>query len=1174
MSALHKDTRRIGPKRTLSRDSSTGEAVLLVELPILEHDTSDSSDLLRHIQFLRYSRSRYILDVKAITYQSDSILIVMECPRGGSLRAHFDESIAILREYEEHELWRLLTQLSEIVMHIGFLYTSNAMHIDPIITPDTLFYDSYGNLQLDLVYSLEYLIRITGRFEPSPQDQNVQRYRDKVATVNCDVSETCIAYSVGAILYEAILLGLASSVPASTWPCYVQFQADSRFVNSISHSSAHAKVLLEYEQWRKFFSLYGLCKESYRICLTRTPYFMKVLECLKGLSNTFTLLGTCVDRVGIFKPVLQDIIPRDLGLLLSPHYPPVLPIDWLEDRDTSLCIELLIDELVEQLSSMLLTPWIERERPIIYTELRAKYSQSLLALLEGMLSNTPEKRTTVATAVTHPLVQTSYHVDTPLMLAAKHGNVGALTSHLREYVRRNDGTNNTALIHAVLSRQYEAALLLAPHEAGAVNADGKNASYYLLDACTSADSALSETEQEILRRLTPILATHESQWIFAEKKTLLMLAASANNMTFVEHFAASESAMTDSSSMCSAEYALQSRAKDAFIRLVKKEHHLLISAGYTPLMLAAASNDVLQLKSELEASSASIGKYSPQGYTALMIAVIMQARQAVEILVAHEARIQSTPSRQTALMLAVTSSLEDIALLLTEREGGLKTFTGKTALMYAAERNMVRLVDTLVDVEAGLKDLQLNTALMLAAISNSSEAAALLLPKEACLLNREGLTALMLAAQRNNIEALCVILPYESSIKSPAGGATALIHSVYCGNAEAVKVLARAEPGFRNQSNETGLEIARRQRRRDLVSILEEHETFNRHEDGLTPLMVDAIRNDVSSVERHIKAYEESLKAAPATGVSSQIGLRDNYGKTALIHAVENSSMEVVALLVDYELGFRDHSGYCAIYYSLFAEQQLDDELFCRLFDVEKGILEDAGFTPLMMSVLMRNTTVALLQIEHYATISTKDGYTALMLAAILGNVDMVELLCPLESGCQTNTGYTALMFAVERNDLETVLILVESGKELGLQEKTGWTALMMAAKNGYLKLAALLAPHEHGYHDAMGCTALLRAVQGNHFSVVQVLADYEEGLTTTDCYPRGCGWTPLFEAVYNGYPNCVAFLIEREVEVLNHSAHDLLMCAQNQRSNVPLERRLLCKSIIHEFINQRSTRI
>lgn len=217
----------------------------------------------------------------------------------------------------------------------------------------------------------------------------------------------------------------------------------------------------------------------------------------------------------------------------------------------------------------------------------------------------------------------------------------------------------------------------------------------------------------------------------------------------------------------------------------------------------------------------------------------------------------------------------------------------------------------------------------------------------------------MLAAQRNNIEALRVILPYESSIKSPAGGATALIHSVYCGNAEAVKVLARAEPGFRNQSNETGLEIARRQRQ-DLVSILEEHETFNRHEDGLTPLMVDAIRNDVSSVKRHIKAYEESLKAAPATGVSSQIGLRDNYGKTALIHAVENSSMEVVALLVDYELGFQDHSGYCAIYYSLFAEQQLDDELFCRLFDVEKGILEDAGFTPLMMSVLMRNTTVAL----------------------------------------------------------------------------------------------------------------------------------------------------------------------------------------------------------------------
>lgn len=126
-----------------------------------------------------------------------------------------------------------------------------------------------------------------------------------------------------------------------------------------------------------------------------------------------------------------------------------------------------------------------------------------------------------------------------------------------------------------------------------------------------------------------------------------------------------------------------------------------------------------------------------------------------------------------------------------------------------------------------------------------------------------------------------------------------------------------------------------------------------------------------------------------------------------------------------------------------------------------------------MLSVLMRNTTVALLQIESYATMSTKDGHTALMLAAILGVVDMVELLSPLESGHQTSTGYTALMFAVERNDLEVAMILVGTGRELRLQEKTGWTALMIAAKNGHLELAALLAPYEHGCRDSMGCTAL-----------------------------------------------------------------------------------------------------
>lgn len=1167
----YKDVRQVSPGRTIAKDPSTGSLVLLVDLPILGQDNDNSSILLRHIQFLRYSRSRHILDIKNVIYQVDKVTIIMEYPKGGSLRSYFDESIAILREYKECDLWKLLAQLSEIVMHIGFLYSSNAIHIDPIITPDTLFYDSYGNLQLDLVYSLEYFSRITTNAELVPQDQYVQWYKDRITAVDCDVSEACIAYSVGTILYEAACIGHSFSVPTHIWPCYVDFQSVSRLTNQISCRSARAEILQDHERWRKFFSLYGINKDYYRISLRKTPYFMKILECMKGLSTTFALLGKCIDRTGLFKSVLQDLIPEDLGLLLSPQYPSILLSDWLEDKDAFLYINLLIEELMEQLNTILLTLWIERKSPVIYRELCTQYSTDILDLLEGMLLLDVDKRLTIATIVTHPLVQTSYHSYTPLMATAKSGDLQLLSNQIQEHARRNDKDNNTALIYAILAKQYEAALLLAPHEAGAINNDGKNASYYLFNICNNEQSSLTEAEQSILHKLIPILVTHESQWTFTEKKTLLMYAAAANNMLFVKYSIDSESKLLDANFMCSAEYALQSCAKEAFSQLVTGEYQLLISAGYTPVMLAAASNDTLRLKHELENDVEHIGKYSPQGYTSLMIATLMRAKQAVEILINYEARMQSTPSRQTALMLAIESSSEDIALILAEKESGLKTFTGKTALMYAAEYNMTKLVDPLINSEACLKDLQLNTALMVAATFNNPDTAALLLPKEACLLNREGLTALMLAAKKNNVEAVQTILPYESSIKSPAGGATALIHAVYYGNIETVRVLARDEPGFKNQDNETSLEIARRQRRQDLVSIIQEYETFTRHEDGLTPLMIDAIRNDVLSVEKQIQTHVEKLRVSPTHTVASQIGLRDNYGKTALMHAVENSSVETIKLLLDYEMGFRDHSGYCAIYYSLFADYQLEDSMFCRLFDSEKKILEDAGFTPLMMSVLMCNTTVALLQIDDYVTMSSKDGHTALMIATILGIVDMIELLAPLESGYQTNTGYTALMFAVEKNDIEIALILGETGREFGLQEKTGWTALMMAARSGYLELVALLAPYEHGQRDAMGCTALLRAVQGNHFDVVQILADYEECIPATDFYPRGSGWTPLFEAIYNGYPNCVAFLIGREVEVLNHSSQDLLMCVQNQHSSVPIERKLLCKSIICEFFNQRN---
>ncbi|MCK4319153.1 ankyrin repeat domain-containing protein [Candidatus Micrarchaeota archaeon] len=135
----------------------------------------------------------------------------------------------------------------------------------------------------------------------------------------------------------------------------------------------------------------------------------------------------------------------------------------------------------------------------------------------------------------------------------------------------------------------------------------------------------------------------------------------------------------------------------------------------------------------------------------------------------------------------------------------------------------------------------------------------------------------------------------------------------------------------------------------------------------------------------------------------ADINTRDDWGETALTHAIENGHTETAKFLIEKgaDVNVKDWEGRTAL-----------------IRAAEKGYTETARFL-----------------IEKGADINTKDilGKTALILAAEKGHTETAEFL--IEKGADINTkdilGKTALMLAVSKGHTETVEFLIQKGADV-----------------------------------------------------------------------------------------------------------------------------------------------
>ena len=116
------------------------------------------------------------------------------------------------------------------------------------------------------------------------------------------------------------------------------------------------------------------------------------------------------------------------------------------------------------------------------------------------------------------------------------------------------------------------------------------------------------------------------------------------------------------------------------------------------------------------------------------------------------------------------------------------------------------------------------------------------------------------------------------------------------------------------------------------------------------------------------------------------------------------------------------------------------------------NLVNDSGFTPLILACYRGNNNVAQFLIENSKTIDVaSDMGTPLMACAVKGNNQIAELL--LKKGVNPNLadskGTTALIYAVQFENIALVDLLIKYKADKNLNDKEGKTAFEFAVFAG-----------------------------------------------------------------------------------------------------------------------------
>lgn len=296
----------------------------------------------------------------------------------------------------------------------------------------------------------------------------------------------------------------------------------------------------------------------------------------------------------------------------------------------------------------------------------------------------------------------------------------------------------------------------------------------------------------------------------------------------------------------------------------------------------------------------------------------------------------------------------------------------------------------------------------------------------------------------------------------------------------------------------------------------------------VTGLMRAAATNDMNTL-RHLVCDERQLRAV------------DDCGRTALMYAAANNSIDAVEMLMRYEAGFISNDGATAL---MFASQRGSNDVVKLLLHQEAQLQTNSGTTALMIAAKYYRATTAYILLDLEAGIQDASGKTALMYASLNGDEEIAFLLAPRESGIQNINGETALMHALANGNNHIARLLYF--REAGRVSNTKSTALMLCAKTNNLEIGRELVEKEGRLRNTHGDTALMHAASAGNIDLVALLHRIEGKMQNTG------GLTAMMIAAQKGHLDVVRMLSAAEMRIKDYAGNTALMyAAQNNRIDI-----------------------
>ncbi|EFO64265.1 Protein 21.1 [Giardia lamblia P15] len=478
----------------------------------------------------------------------------------------------------------------------------------------------------------------------------------------------------------------------------------------------------------------------------------------------------------------------------------------------------------------------------------------------------------------------------------------------------------------------------------------------------------------------------------------------------------------------------------------------------------------------------------------------------IEQAIFPDAPISPDEDGNTPLHLAVQeANLNDLSKL--KGYAGRRNKQGKTALMIAVEMDAVDAVRELAPLESNCFLLDGTTALSLALELEHLECAAILLKYEGIdnrvpNIDSNGVTNLMRAAENDDLVGVWSWLPRQCKYADNQGQ-TAFMRAAATGNLKLCKLLMQSEAGMRDINGRTAL--MHYAITGGSVS-LDEYEAYHLAYPSTIDIPSDvSIMCSQSSTRSFPPPTENTFRSTTALSTSALSTSADlRRLKRSRFHQEASVNSELLQLLCSLEGNMTDKNGRNALYLAI-AVNNMETALALVPYEGPEPVLVRESSSKDSQLRYSQDETVCIDAGAFHLCSSDKypSGFTDLMDAVLENDVYRAFCFMRTQSKRFDSSGFSALMYAAYNNRPMLCRLLAIEEAKLQAYVHTNpnnfyscnKTALMVAAEAGHIECVRILAPYEACVTDSEDKTALMYAASNGHEEVVMELIQREHGM-------------------------------------------------------------------------------